>query len=916
MRTNSWKGYLIHLALACVSVAQGLGGLALYGGQGQGSDLARQPVAIAWRGGRPAGQILVSDGALGEMKVAHGRGELQPPDRFCSTQEGSFRLELQVEGTGIQYGKGGTIVTVADKEHPFSFFLRDVTRDFPIYIPAYEVIVTTADDQRTYDEIAQAIHARASRTKLQQIEDEPEETFADAAANTRESQVPTWLGLGRDMRIFEVDPRLESIQPRDHGHEVTLPEGGNEPVQYSLMMGRGWGVVDKITRRLDEGELPILRGTLVDDDLTYEFTAFVTLESTPLTAQNVQGTQYLVADGHGIGYMFTKEQQAQYDSLLPGEMNKAEETVLCVRAVAINTASVPRYAFLRNVAPNLGRAAWGGKAPWSFDGTKGFALYQSDRVFSVSKLNGKPLASEEVSIELQPGETATLEINLPHRPISAERAARLATMSFEDRLAQARRYWQEKLAAATQIDLPEKRVTEMICAGLLHLDLVTYGREPNGTLVPTIGIYTAIGSESSPIIQFMDSMGWHDEARRALTYFLDKQHDDGFMQNFGGYMLETGAALWSMGEHYRYTRDDEWVKQIEPKLLKACDYLLKWRQRNLREDLRGKGYGLMEGKVADPEDPFHSFMLNGYAYLGMSRVAEMLQNVDPPAARKWQGEAEALKADIRTAFAETMAKSPVVPLGDGTWCPTVPPWTESRGPLVLHAGGGNWFTHGTAVARDSAVGPLYLIFQEVLDPHELATDFLLDYHSELMLKRNVAYSQPYYSRHPVIHLRRGEVKPFLEAYYNTVASLADRQTYTFWEHFFHASPHKTHEEAWFLMQTRWMLWMEQGVTLKLLAGVPRAYFEDGKRIEIKRAASYFGPVSLKTESKLSDGRIVATVECGLDRGLKRVELRLPHPQGRRPTSVTGGKYNPDTETVTVEPFNGHAEIILGFGEKD
>ena len=62
------------------------------------------------------------------------------------------------------------------------------------------------------------------------------------------------------MRIFEVDDRLESIQPRDHGYEVTLPEGGNEPVQYSLMMGRGWGVVDKITRRLDEGELPILKG--------------------------------------------------------------------------------------------------------------------------------------------------------------------------------------------------------------------------------------------------------------------------------------------------------------------------------------------------------------------------------------------------------------------------------------------------------------------------------------------------------------------------------------------------------------------------------------------------------------------------------------------------------------------------------
>jgi hypothetical protein len=127
----------------------------------------------------------------------------------------------------------------------------------------------------------------------------------------------------------------------------------------------------------------------------------------------------------------------------------------------------------------------------------------------------------------------------------------------------------------------------------LHLDLVAYGREPEGTLVPTTGVYTAIGSESSPIIQSMDSMGWHDEARRAATFFLDKQHQDGFIQNFGNYMLETGPVLWTLGEHYRYTRDDQWVKQIEPKLLKACEFMLRWRQRNMRDDLRGKGYGLM-----------------------------------------------------------------------------------------------------------------------------------------------------------------------------------------------------------------------------------------------------------------------------------------------------------------------------------
>jgi len=878
-------------------------------------------IAIEWNGVHPVGQIIVSDGTLDKLQIMRGQGEIQGSGRYSCQQGESLRLELQIKGTGVRYGKGGTMVTVDDKEHPFTFFLRDVNKDFPIYIPAYGVIVTKANDLRTYDEISRAIRARSSRTKLQQIESEPEESFESAASNTRALKGPTWLGLGRDMRIFEIDDRLESIQPRFNGVKVPLPEGKNKPVVYEFMMGRGWGPVDQITRRLDGGILPILTGTLADDDVAYELTAFVTLESTPLTAQNVRGTHYLVADGHSGGHMFTKEQKAQYDSLLPGEMNKSEETVVAMRMVATNTASVPRYAFFRNAAPsqgeipNIGPESWTYRPEPSLDGAKGFGVYPSGRVFSVSKLDGKPLASQEVAVELQPGESATLEINVPHRPISVERAARLSTMSFEERLTQARKYWQAKLAAASEIDLPEQRITKMIRAGLLHLDLITYG-EPGGTLVPTIGVYTAIGSESAPIIQFMDSVGWHDEARRAVTFFLDKQHEDGFIQNFGDYMLETGAALWTMGEHYRSTRDNVWVKQIEPKLVKACEFMLRWRQRNMRDDLRGKGYGLQEGKTADPEDPYHSFMLNGYAYLGMSRVAEMLQNVDPAAARKWQGEAQAFKADIRKAFEEAMANAPVVPLGDGTWCPTVPPWTESRGPVVLYVDGGKWLSHGTMMLRDSVLGPLYLAFQEVLEPHELATDFLLNFHSELMTKRNVAYSQPYYSQHPVIHLRRGEVKPFLKAYYNTVAGHADRETYSFWETFWLATPHKTHEEAWFLMQTRWMLWMEEGTTLKLLAGVPRAYFDDGKRIDIKSAASYFGRFSLKTESKLSGGQIVAQVDCAVDRGLKRVELRLPHPEGRKAASVNGGTYNSETETVVIEPFNGRAEVVLGFDERE
>jgi len=268
-----------------------------------------------------------------------------------------------------------------------------------------------------------------------------------------------------------------------------------------------------------------------------------------------------------------------------------------------------------------------------------------------------------------------------------------------------------------------------------------------------------------------------------------------------------------------------------------------------------------------------------------------------------------MKADIRRAVSETLARSPVIPIGDGTWVPTLPPWVEARGALMLHAEGGEFFTHGSEVTRDSLLGPLYLVFQEVLEPDEETSTFLLQFHSELMTSRNVAFSQPYYSRHDWVHLRRGEVKSFLQTYYGTVASLADRDTYTFWEHYFHASPHKTHEEAWFLMETRWMLYMERGDTLEIFPGLPGAYLAPGKTVELDNVSSYFGPLTVKVESRSDAGTIAAHIECRSDHGPKTVILRLPNPPGLMIGRVEGGVYSPATGRVRIEGFDGTATVV-------
>ena len=221
------------------------------------------------------------------------------------------------------------------------------------------------------------------QSKLERVASEPEENFETAAEAVRSLSCQTWLGLGRDIRIFGVSERLDWIQPRFHGDEVALPETENRPCSYRFLMGRGWGAVENITRRLEDGVLPILHGMLVDDDIVYNLTAFVTLESTPLAAGKVRGTHFLTADGHGIGHMFTPAQQASHDSLESTEMNQPEETVLFVRISAVNRAAVSRYAFFKNPAPSP-------VAAYSLDGSAGFAAYKTGRVFAISLLNGNP----------------------------------------------------------------------------------------------------------------------------------------------------------------------------------------------------------------------------------------------------------------------------------------------------------------------------------------------------------------------------------------------------------------------------------------------------------------------------------------------------------------------------------------------
>ncbi|MBT2496722.1 hypothetical protein J7E45_14005 [Microbacterium sp. ISL-59] len=807
-------------------------------------------------------------------------------------------------------------ITVQTARGGFSVWPDDLEKVNVIVVRALGVALATQGGERDYDALLERALSPGVPTAHAAF-DGSEDSYDAAAERTRRLNGPTWLGLSRDFRIFNLgfagigagrlgERILNWITPQRHTFGVKLDEL-DSAVDYKYLIGRGAGAQHDVRRSLLEGSLPIVLAEILDGSIRYDVTMFAGLEKSDLTPATNLGTDYLIADVHSSGHMLTAEQRDTFDERWARHA-PAEETVMYVRVRATNTSSAPRHAFVTAPGPYVGDE-YGVR---DFEFADGFSLFSADRVFAAVSIGGEPARDEEMKPLLLPGESVDIDLYVVHSPVSAERAAALQARRFEDVLETTAAFWRARLQTAATIRVPDQRITDMVSAGALHLDIIAYGEEPDGPVAATIGTYPPIGSESAPIIQFFDSIGWSNLAARSLRYFEEKQHDDGFMQNFNGYMLETEAALWSFGEHFRYTKDLDALRRSRPAIEGAVGYIL---ERRRVQRAAGVPHGLITGKAADPEDDFAGYMLNGFAYLGLARAAEVMRELDPELASGWQAAADELRQDIRASLDHWMSQSPVVPLADGTWSRTVPPWAGQPGPVVLDRTGGRYLTHGTVTTRDALIGPMWLNMQEVIDPQEQVATEMLEYSADLLMHDNAALSQPYYSPHLYTNLRRGEVGAFLRGYFTMLTSLADRETYSFWEHYFHASPHKTHEEAWFLMQTRWMLYLEIENRLTLFSGVPRAWLSAGENIRLTGVRSYFGAMDVELTVSSDGDRAHLTVDLDEQRLPAELFVRLPHADGPRSADVSCGVYDEASETVRIDAPTRHVELEIRWGTK-
>ncbi|MBU4211689.1 MAG: hypothetical protein KKD33_03795, partial [Verrucomicrobia bacterium] len=286
----------------------------------------KKDLAIEWKAGPVKADVTVAHGQLQSLRIVKGKGRVLGKGRIQAN--GPVRLECRIADAQLKAGAFATRLTVAGKPHAFTCFVRDINRNHPIYIPAYGVIITESADRRSYAEIEAEIRGRKLVGKSQRIELEPEETYENACRGNRNLMCPTWLGLGRDMRFFEVgyDPKSGCwgyVQPRYHSTLQNIPESGDKPYNIGFVVGPGASCRYDITRRLEDGVLPILRSTQREENVHYHLAAFCTLENRPLSAKAVRGSEWRACYPNTGGNRLTPGEREKLKDLLHAENARA-----------------------------------------------------------------------------------------------------------------------------------------------------------------------------------------------------------------------------------------------------------------------------------------------------------------------------------------------------------------------------------------------------------------------------------------------------------------------------------------------------------------------------------------------------------------------------------------------------------------
>jgi hypothetical protein len=857
------------------------------------SVIAEKSVLLAWKVPQKAKPTIT--GFNGQVSAVEKVG----------TAKDRLRLSITTNPDPNTFDR--TLATVAAGTNRFTFAVDDLNKG-PLFIPAFGVAILPEGDARDYAALEQAQKSSDTKTLYEQVVERPEQTWPSAWAGVprKKSLIYFPLGLDGGRQRFQLHEDGSIVFRSNDNYLRGLP--GKETARLDLEgapVGFRFGPTRAaVERHLEPGGVPICETTWEANGLRVTQTALVTelagsKPNGPVPAPDA--TAVFLAR-----FTFTNTTASSQTASLPLSYSAGDKPA---------QPRLDANGFL-----------------WLKDKLRGQVLTPSGTTAPTD-----PLAW---SWKLQPGEAKSIQVKIPYVLLeSAAEQEQLARLDFEVERAATAGYWGRRMDESARLLTPEPVIDQFYRSHARHL-LVNCEREPGSERrFARVGSfsYGAYGNESCMMVVDLDRRGLHQEARECLDAWLHYQGTVMLPGDFasqkgilygaggyeaGGYNQHHGWILWCLAEHYRFTRDQEWLRQSAPGILSGADWIISETARTAARHPLERGL-LPAGSLEDIGDWWTWLSTSCYTWRGLDSAAWALEEIKHPEATRVRRAAAQYHANLLANFTAAAERSPVVRLRNGTAVPHFPSQVHRRGRSF------GWIC-------ETLEGALHLLITGALNPRSPQAEWILnDYEDNLYLSNQYGYTLDDFDRYwfgrggmsmqacllldVEPYLYRDDVKSALRALFNGLAVSHFPDVHMNTEHAlpdmadWRGDHFKSSDEANACGWLRYLFVRESGNELLVGQAIPQEWLSAGKRCGLEKAATHFGSMSILYTG--GDDQITARLEGPLRNPPKIIRVRFRQADGKLPKSVTvnnkpWSKYSADW--VELPGDIGKAEIVVAF----
>ena len=877
------------------------------------------------------GKIQAYNGTLNGVKLWNGSsGDTADTQQFRVATSGSpkgLAVDLVAADPALPGSYDLTILTLVAGERTFSFAVCDVEKG-PVYVPDFHAYVTLASDKLPF---APSVLKKGEKIR-DKLAKEPEQSLERAMTeipelDPAERQWPSrlYLPLSIDSSwqkfAFEWGGNImiSKLWTKAKGAELRRLEWAEDQIHWRIGTGAspsfrpGWR--DSELHILEDC-LPVVTAKWSTDGIQYVEEGFATTLSGPLSPED------------------------------PGRSEQSP-TALMLKLTCRNTGTSAATSHLWLATDPVEEVVFkqGELVSAVRPLVRARVRLPDSAHTAVAEVpyNSSTLRGIHAEIPLAPGEEISVLISLPFIPgLSNEERGRLAALDYEAERARVVSYWREVVGLPIPFDVPEPKLMSLAKANLTHIR-ISVTKDPKSGLYmlpPASYLYDAYAEEIGIQAVGLDALGDSRHAALYLESMIQLQGSRPFAGSFtgdqagvyhgarvdaeydytaeGDYNVDHGLTLWGLAEHYFFTRDKEWLRHAAPSMKRAADWVFE--QRKLTEVLDGgekaPEYGLLPaGRLEDSTDWANWFSVNAFCLGGMIRLAQALADAGMPEADHYAQETEAYRRDLREAVLRASRFAPVTRLRDNSYIPWVPSKPHQRFRLWGPVRVGLYSRYKERVlpcfrssgTREVLYAPIQLlVFGAFGNDEPLANWVLDDWEDNLTMSTSLGLNvhgwvddEYWFSRggmvfeanlhNPILpYLRRNEIPAAIRNFYNDFVACRYRDVNAFTEEYrqwVHASGpfYKGSEELRAIYWLRNMLLLEDGESLLVAPGIPRAWLMPGKKVELRDAPSYFGPVSYKLEP--SNEGVEAQITLPARNAYKTAWFVVRAPDGKKISSV-------------------------------